>query len=64
LPDGHILLHCIGAPSQLNTVQSSPDLIMPFTFLASVMADSNGIFQYEDTTATGLTKRFYRLTFP
>jgi hypothetical protein len=64
LANGHIMLQCHGAPNRLNTVQFSPDLITPFYFLASVMADLNGIFQYEDTAATPLTKRFYRLTLP
>jgi hypothetical protein len=64
LPNGHILLQCHGAPSRLNTVQSSPDLnTTPFYFLASVMADANGIFQYEDTNPPP-NKGFYRLALP
>jgi hypothetical protein len=65
LANGHIVLQCHGAPNRLNTVQFSPDLITPFYFLNSVMADANGIFQYEDTTAgPPLSKRFYRLALP
>ena len=64
LADGHILLGCHGAPNRLNTVQSSADLITdPFYFLASVMADANGNFQYEDTNPPA-GKGFYRLTLP
>ena len=60
--NGHILLTCLGAPNALNTVQASPDLIMSFTPLASVLADANGMFTYED--ANPGTKRFYRLSLP
>jgi hypothetical protein len=62
LANGHILLQCLGIPDQLNTIQASPDLIMPFTNLASIMADVTGAFHYEDTNPG--TKRFYRLAFP
>jgi hypothetical protein len=48
----------------LNTIQASPDLITPFTNLASVMADVTGAFQYEDTNAGNFPKRFYRLSLP
>jgi hypothetical protein len=64
LGNGHILLQCLGAPNRLNTVQFSPDLVTPFYFLASVMADVNGVFPYEDTASGPLTKRFYRLALP
>jgi hypothetical protein len=64
LQNGHIVLQCQGAPSQPNTIRASPDLITPFSFLTSVMADANGMFQYEDTASGPLTKRFYRLTLP
>jgi hypothetical protein len=63
LPNGHILLHCVGAPNQLNTVRSTPDLFTQFSFLASVMANANGLFDYEDT-APPPDKGFYRLTLP
>ena len=46
LPNGHILLNCLGAPNVLNTVQVSPDLVTSFTPLATVMADSTGAFQF------------------
>jgi hypothetical protein len=64
LPNGHILLQCLGIPDQLNTIQASPDLITPFTNLASVMADVTGAFQFEDPNAGSFTKRFYRLAYP
>ncbi|HJT80085.1 MAG TPA: hypothetical protein VJ719_02715 [Chthoniobacterales bacterium] len=64
LGNGHILLNCHGAPNRLNSVQFTDDLLnLPFYFLASVMADANGNFQFEDT-ATPPTKRNYRLALP
>jgi len=64
LPNGHILLQCLGIPDQLNTIQASPDLITPFTNLTSVLADVTGAFQFEDSDAGSFTKRFYRLAYP
>ncbi len=64
LTNGHILLDCLGVPSLPNTIEYSPDLITPFTFLGSVVADPTGFFQFEDPDATNLTRRFYRLTLP
>ncbi len=64
LANGHILLDCLGAPNYPNTIQYSPDLFVPFTKLDTVTPGPSGVFQYEDTGATGLTKRFYRLSLP
>ena len=63
LGNGHILLHCIGAPNQLNTIQSTTDLTTAFGSPVSVLADANGMFDYEDTSPPP-GKGFYRLTFP
>ena len=64
MANGHVLLQCKGAANRLNTIQWSPDITSGFKFLVSVPGDANGLFQYEDATATGETKRFYRLTLP
>jgi len=64
LGNGHIVLQCQGVPNQLNTIQSSIDLTAGFSFLDSVMADTNGMFQYDDGSSVGLTEKFYRLTLP
>jgi hypothetical protein len=64
LANGHIVLQCKGVPSQPNTIETSPDLLSGFSFLVNVVADANGMFQYEDTAAGPLSKRFYRLTLP
>ncbi len=62
LANGHVLLQCFGAPNAMNTIQASPDLLTQFTTLATVMADDQGAFQYEDTD--NFQARFYRLAFP
>jgi hypothetical protein len=65
MANGHILLGCRGAANRLNTVQFTDDLLtQPFYFIASVMADANGLFQYEDVNSGPLDKRFYRLALP
>ncbi len=64
LPNGHILLNCLGSPNALNTVQASPDLVIPFAPIASVPANAAGVFQYDDPGAVGLDKRFYRISLP
>jgi N-acetylneuraminic acid mutarotase len=67
LANGHILLQCIGVPSQVNNLQASPDLnsgswvtILP----PPVASDATGAFSYEDTNASSFTKRFYRIAYP
>jgi hypothetical protein len=67
LANGHIVLQCLGAPNQVNNLQVSPDLSPgSFTTISPppVAADSTGAFQYDDSGAVGLTRRFYRLSFP
>jgi hypothetical protein len=65
--NGHIILQCLGVPNQLNNLQVSPNL-SPGSFAtivpSPVAADNTGAFQYDDAGAVGLTKRFYRLTYP
>ena len=62
LPDGHVLLDCLGSPNYLNTIQTTPDLITSWTKLDSVLADPTGFFQYED--ADPGARKFYRLSLP
>jgi hypothetical protein len=64
--NGHTLLQGFGAPNLTYIVEASPDL-SPGSFVAlptTVTADGTGALQYNDATAVGLTKRFYRLRFP
>jgi hypothetical protein len=58
-----IRLQCLGEPGVLNRIESSATLnATNFTTLASVLADTNGAFQY-DATISG-SNRFYRLAYP
>jgi hypothetical protein len=61
---GPAIITGLTRPNLTITMQMSPDLLTPFGFLASVTADSTGTFQYTDNGAVGLTKRFYRATYP
>lgn len=64
LASGHTLLQGLGVPSRSHTVQASPDLIVPFAFLANVTAAADGTFQFEDVNAASFMERFYRIIFP
>ena len=65
LPNGHVVLQCLGRASAINRVEASPDLSpSSFSTVASILADATGAFQYEDTSASGLSVRFYRVAFP
>ncbi|MEY2486777.1 MAG: hypothetical protein QOH39_2425 [Verrucomicrobiota bacterium] len=52
-----------GALANIN-LQTSPDLIQPFTTGPSTKADRTGAFQFEDSAGDGLGKNFYRASFP
>ena len=66
LANGHILLQGLGFPSRAHAVEISPDLspgsFSPLPLTAA--ADGTGVLQYDDSTAVGLPKHFYRLRFP
>ncbi len=56
-------LQCHGVPGAVNRIESSTNpSAQSFTTLTSLMADSSGNFQYDDTNAG--TKKFYRLAYP
>jgi hypothetical protein len=58
-------LQGLGVPSGTHTIQASPDLSPnSFTLIGTTTADAAGVLQYDDAGAVGLTKRFYRLSFP
>lgn len=58
-----IHLECLGRAELPNRVESSPDLNdAHFTTLATIMADKDGTFEYDDTSVG--EKRFYRVKFP
>ena len=62
-PGGGCLVQCSGSPGASYTLQTAPD---PgnWTNLATLPADTNGLFQFLDTSATNYAKRFYRLKYP
>ena len=62
LANNHTMLQCLGVPNSNNKVLASPDLLSGFAELATVKADANGVFQYEDTNPSNLATRFYRLS--
>jgi len=65
LANGHIFLQGIGVPNASHTLKVSPDLAPnSFTGPVPVTADMTGLFQYEDASAAGVPKRFYRVSFP
>jgi fibronectin-binding autotransporter adhesin len=64
LGNGHILLQGIGVPNGQHTVKMYPDLNATSDAFAPVTANGTGALQYDDAGAVGLTKRFYRLSFP
>ena len=66
LTNGHILIQGLGTPSRAHTIEFSPDPnpnnFTPFPTMP--IADGTGALQYDDATAVGLSKQFYRLRFP
>ncbi len=56
-------LQCVGVPNAVNRIESSTSPnSASFATLTSVMTNSSGNFQYDDTNAG--TKKFYRLAYP
>ncbi len=65
LANGHISLQGLGVPNSVHTIQTASDPTAGnFGFLGNATSDGSGLLQYDDASAIGLTRRFYRLTFP
>ena len=62
-PSGAMLLQVPGAPGQTNVLKASTNL-QSWADLGLVTADTNGIFQFEDTNAPLFPSRFYRWYSP
>jgi hypothetical protein len=61
----HIILNCLGAPGQLNKIESTTSLgTVAFTLLGTATADATGAFTFEDANAGTFTSRFYRVALP
>ncbi len=52
-----------GVPNQNYQIFASPDLIS-WTSIATLTSDANGSFQYQDSSATGHSVRFYKTSGP
>ena len=63
--NGHVVLNGISYPNDQVTIFASPDLSPnSFVVIGSAATNPSGVFQYDDAGAVGLTKRFYRATYP
>lgn len=65
LASGHIRLQGRGAAGNSYSVQASTNLVGgSFAWLGPVTADATGAIDYDDATAGGPSRRFYRLSYP
>lgn len=60
----HFLIDGLAAPNLTITIQVRTDFVTNFSNLGSATADASGVFHYDDATAIGQAKRFYRATYP
>jgi len=51
-------------PSSTNRLWATTNLSLPFSVIATNVADSNGLFQFFDPTTTGVNAKFYFLSMP
>ncbi len=64
LTNGHVFLEAIGVPNMQHSIQANDLSPSNFSTIGTASADSIGGLQYDDASAVGQTRRFYRLTFP
>ncbi len=64
LANGHALIQGKTDPNLTVRVEASPDLITKFLTIGTATADGLGSVQFEDSSATSLTKNFYRFAYP
>jgi outer membrane protein assembly factor BamB len=57
-PDGTVLLETQGSPGESFDIEASADLLN-WLDLGSVLADTNGLLQFDDTNAPNYPARFY-----
>jgi hypothetical protein len=57
-PDGTVLLETQGSPGESFDIEASADLLN-WLDLGSVLADTNGLMQFDDTNAPRYNARFY-----
>jgi hypothetical protein len=51
-------------PGSTNRLWGTTNLSLPFSVIATNVADPNGLFQFLDPTTTGVNAKFYRLSTP
>jgi len=61
--NGYFQVELLSVPNTGFEIQGSTDLIN-WSNLGSASTDANGVLIFEDTTAAGLPRRFYRATWP
>ncbi len=59
--DGTVILQAQGSPGESFDIQASQDLLN-WLDLGSVLADTNGLMQFDDTNAPNYPSRFYYTT--
>jgi hypothetical protein len=57
-PNGNVILRAYGAPGETFDLQASTNL-QTWQDLGDIVADTNGVVQYDDTNAPSFTSRFY-----
>jgi hypothetical protein len=64
LSGGTLRVQGKGVPNTIYTIQASPNLVQAFAAIGTAVSAADGTFQYDDTTASGFTQRFYRVKTP
>jgi hypothetical protein len=64
LGNGHVLLKGIGPNNHTGTIEWASTLKSLPQILATVAADSNGNFQYDDGSTNANSRRFYWISSP
>jgi hypothetical protein len=65
LANHHLRLQGMGVANRLYNVEISPDLTPnSFSAVGSATADATGILDYDDSSAVGPLKQFYRFSYP
>jgi hypothetical protein len=64
LANGHFIIQGFAAPNSTNSVQATSNLQTAFTNIGTVVADANGVIQFEDANAAGSTSKFYKIASP
>jgi Immunoglobulin I-set domain len=61
---GSTTVYLASFPGSTNRLWATTNLSLPFSVIATNVADSNGLFQFLDPTTAGIKAKFYRLSVP